>query len=153
MRHPPRHRQGRVSTEEPLLIPRGKKGRQMVDFIPVVLREGSHQHHLLEHVVGRIVRWLKESEGRIADMALHVVRFDESRDLLRLRRAQELLPLGFPCRVLQFRPSFQKGCRERHVAGFVFQDRHGLPRHHVEPSSILSDPFLEAIGIKLLDVL
>jgi hypothetical protein len=30
---------------------------------------------------------------------------------------------------------------------------HGVPRHHVETGSILSDPFLEAIGIKLLDVL
>ena len=39
------------------------------------------------------------------------------------------------------------------MAGFVSQDSHGMSRHHVEPGSILSNPFLEAISIKLLDVL
>ena len=44
----------------------------MIDLIAVVFRERSHEHHLLKHVVRRVILGLEEREGGIADKALRL---------------------------------------------------------------------------------
>ena len=61
-----------MPADEPLLVPRREQGCDVIDLVAVVFRERSHQHHLLEHVVRRVILGLEEREGGVADQALRV---------------------------------------------------------------------------------
>jgi hypothetical protein len=60
--NPAGERQCGMPADKPLFVPGRKQGCDLIDFLAVVFRKRSHEHHLLKHVVGRVVRGLEERE-------------------------------------------------------------------------------------------
>ena len=142
-----------MPADEPLLVPRREQGRHVIDLVAVVFRERSHEHHLLKHVVGRVILGLEEREGGIADKALRLRGLEELGNFLGFPPADERLPLVLGSRVLEFRPRFQERRGHRQTRGLVFGHRHCVTGHEVETRSVLGNPFFKPVGVELFDIL
>ena len=66
-----------------------RASEKLVDFFAGVLRKRSHEHHLLKHVVGRIVLGPEERERSIPDKPLRFGGLQEPGNLLRFPAAHK----------------------------------------------------------------
>ena len=130
-----------------------RASEKLVDFFAGVLRKRSHEHHLLKHVMSRVVRGLEEREGGVPDKALRFGGLQEPGNFLGFPAADKCLPFVPRGRVPEFRPGFQERRSNRKPLVLVFGHRHGVPCNKVETRSVLGDPFFKPVRVELFDVL
>ncbi len=141
-----------MPADKPLFVPGRKQGCDLIDFFAVVLRERRHEHHLLKHVMSRVVRGPEEGEGGVPDKALRLRGLQEPGNFLGFPAADQRLLFVFGSRVPELRPGFQERRRKRQAL-LVFGYRHRVPGNKVETRSVFGNPFLKPVGVELFDVL
>ena len=129
-----------------------RASEKLVDFFAGVLRKRSHEHHLLKHVMSRVVRGLEEREGGVPDKALRFGGLQEPGNFLGFPAADKCLPFVPRGRVPEFRPGLQERRGERQAV-LVFGHRHRVPGNKLETRSVFGNPFLKPVGVELFDVL